>query len=568
MHVSGIHLLNPEGYWLHSPDPADAWGFMFDRDLTMHNRFPDSWRKINSSSKGQFRNGDGIFTFTTISPLRGGLAHSATDTLGSAGSPGDERRWKLLALIDRKTLTAMNLAHLRWWGQATVIALLILLPVAYWIARSRHQQAMAMHGLEVIQRRLSLQIESSHDAIFTCSEQGSIHALNQAAEGMFGIARDRAIGSPIVNHISHPDIPGDELLFRVVGESILHRDLEVTATREDGSEFPAGVTAGYTMEDGEPLFSVYIRDLTRRNQAEEERHVLERQLNESNKMEAIGRLAGGIAHEINTPMQYISDNLRFIEESYKDFDQAMQLYNSLAEQVSQDDLDHPTLLDLADQVEKQVENIDLDFIREEIPTAIRQSLDGADLIVKLVLSMKQFAHPGSDGFEPTNLNEAISSTLTVCRNEWKYHADVSMELDAFLPLVPCLASPLRQVMLNLIVNAAHAIEEKGEEAKGKIVVSTAIVGEMAEIRVTDSGKGIPEEVRDRIFDPFFTTKQVGKGSGQGLAIVYDIIVRKHAGKLFFKTEIDEGTTFILQIPHSPVIEDSPAANSEKPELVG
>jgi len=192
----------------------------------------------------------------------------------------------------------------------------------------------------------------------------------------------------------------------------------------------------------------------------------------------------------------------------------------------------------------------LAYLQEEIPQAIDQSLEGLERIAKIVRSMKEFSHPGMDEKTPIDINQAIETTINVSRNEWKYHADIETDLDPGLPNVSCLPGEINQVLLNLIVNAAHAIVNVVGESgdKGLIRISTRLDGAWAEIRVSDTGTGIPEEIKQRIFDPFFTTKMVGKGTGQGLAIAYSVVVDKHGGVIDLESEEGKGTTFIISLP--------------------
>ncbi|MBI3300896.1 MAG: HAMP domain-containing histidine kinase [Deltaproteobacteria bacterium] len=172
-------------------------------------------------------------------------------------------------------------------------------------------------------------------------------------------------------------------------------------------------------------------------------------------------------------------------------------------------------------------------------------------MTKIVRAMKEFSHPGSEEKVETDLNRAIETTITVARNEWKYVAELATDLDSSLPPVPCLPGEFNQVILNLIINAAHAIAvvvSEGSTSKGTITVSTRHDGDWAEIRVSDTGTGIPEAIRAKIFAPFFTTKEVGKGTGQGLAIAHSVIVDKHKGTIGFETEVGRGTTFIIRLP--------------------
>lgn len=204
---------------------------------------------------------------------------------------------------------------------------------------------------------------------------------------------------------------------------------------------------------------------------------------------------------------------------------------------------------IAEEIRAVEAKLDLDFICEEIPHAIAQSLDGARRVANIVRAMKEFSHPDSADKAGTDLNKAIESTITVARNEWKYIADVTTEFEAALPPVVCYAGEVNQVILNLIVNAAHAIKDKvkGSE-KGRITIRSRNRGRFAEISVADTGMGIPEEIQSRIYEPFFTTKEVGKGTGQGLALAYSVVVKKHQGKLWFETERGKGTTFFVQLP--------------------
>ncbi|MBL9188455.1 MAG: response regulator [Opitutaceae bacterium] len=280
-----------------------------------------------------------------------------------------------------------------------------------------------------------------------------------------------------------------------------------------------------------------------------DRNKMELQLRHAQKMESIGQLAAGIAHEINTPTQYIGDNTRFVQDACVDL---LAIVGSLAP-LTAPDAAPPTAAWLA-QFREQAAKADLEYLAEEIPKAIAQSLDGVARVAKIVRAMKEFSHPGTAEKTPIDLNHAIDSTLTVATTEWKYVAELVTDFDASLPPVPCLPGEFNQVILNLVVNACHAITDvvgPNAAGKGTITLSTRRDGEWAEVRVRDSGTGIPEHARARIFDPFFTTKGVGKGTGQGLAIAHAVIVEKHGGTIHFETEMGQGTTFIIRIPLQP-----------------
>lgn len=264
-----------------------------------------------------------------------------------------------------------------------------------------------------------------------------------------------------------------------------------------------------------------------------DRRNLESQLLQAQKIEAIGQLAAGVAHEINTPIQYVADNLRFLEEAFRDLNELLALHREGA----------PT-----EALATRWQQLDGDFIVSQVPLATAQGLEGAERVASIVRAMKEFAHPGYDAMAQVDLNRAVSNTVSVSRNEWRYVADVDLELDPLLPLVPCLQGEIQQVVLNLIVNAAHAIADAGRDEKGRIVITTRVAGSQAEIVVQDNGTGIPEEVRTRVFDPFFTTKEVGRGTGQGLALAHDTVVKTHGGSLDFSTEMGKGSSFTVRLP--------------------
>lgn len=285
-----------------------------------------------------------------------------------------------------------------------------------------------------------------------------------------------------------------------------------------------------------------------RRKVEEKVDRLDAELLQAQKLEAVGQLAAGIAHEINTPTQFVGDNIRFLEGSFSDLLPLLEQSMSLTQAVQSESEE---LRRLAEELVEAFDQADLDFLKSEIPLGIGQSLDGIDRVRKIVQSMKDFSHPGSKGKASIDLNRAIESTATVASHEWKYVANLELDLDPELPPLVCEPGELNQVVLNILVNAAHAIEEcidKDAGEKGQIKVSTRQDGELIDLRISDNGPGIPEEIRTRIFDPFFTTKGVGRGTGQGLSIAYRVIVEKHGGALHVESEVGQGTTFILKLP--------------------
>jgi signal transduction histidine kinase len=279
-----------------------------------------------------------------------------------------------------------------------------------------------------------------------------------------------------------------------------------------------------------------------------ERIQLREQLLQAQKLESVGQLAAGIAHEINTPTQYIGDNTRFLKEAFEDLKSLLGNYERLLSANKCGTMPDEAL----QEIQAAIKRTDADYLLEEIPKAIDQSLEGVGRVAALVSAMKEFSHPDTKEKTLLDLNRAIGSTITVARNEWKYVSDMETEFDPSLPMVSCLPGEFNQVILNLIVNASHAIADvikNGGPAKGMIKVRTLNCSEWAEVRIQDSGSGIPKDVQSRIFDPFFTTKEIGKGTGQGLAIARSVVVGKHGGTIHFETEEGKGTTFIIRLPY-------------------
>jgi len=279
-------------------------------------------------------------------------------------------------------------------------------------------------------------------------------------------------------------------------------------------------------------------DLAQRQQAEVE-------LRQAQKLEAVGRLAAGIAHEINTPIQFVGDNTHFVQDAFDDLLVLLRRYQELRDRAAAGTVD-AALLDAVRQAEQAA---DLEYLEEEIPKALAQSLEGVGRVASIVRALKEFAHPDSKEKAPADLNQALQSTLTVARNELKYVADVETDFGD-LPAVTCQVGDVNQVFLNLLVNAAHAIADRVGDSgeRGRIWVRTTAEGDWVMIAIGDTGCGIPDDIRSKVYDPFFTTKEVGRGTGQGLALARAVIVEQHGGALSFDSKVGEGTVFYVRLP--------------------
>lgn len=284
-----------------------------------------------------------------------------------------------------------------------------------------------------------------------------------------------------------------------------------------------------------------FQDISEEIAAGRHQRELERQLQQAQKMESLGQLASGIAHEINTPTQYIADNVRFLGDA---FEGLLSSVDAVVAAMEAGRIGPEVVGELRDRFE----DAEVSFFREEVPLALEQSLEGLDRVASIVRAMKEFTHP-STSKEPTDLDHVVKTTVAMAKNEYKYVADLALELDGDLPRVACVAGEISQVLLNLVVNAAHAIEEAARE-RGLITIRTRGLDDGVEIDVEDNGAGIPGHVVDRVFDPFFTTKPVGKGTGQGLALAFDVLVRKHGGRLDVRSTPGVGTVFTVFVPRS------------------
>jgi signal transduction histidine kinase len=335
----------------------------------------------------------------------------------------------------------------------------------------------------------------------------------------------------------HPDDRASaEERWRTCGYAKAEAEFEFRLRRNDGAYVTVRSIVGERRDDDSRRG--FMLDVT-------EQRRLEFELNQAQKLESVGRLASGIAHEINTPVQFVNDSIQFVSEAFRETLPLLAKYEALREAAASGAVTEELLAEIA---EAAVE-ADLVYTTEQVPKALERSLDGLSRVTTLVRSMKEFAHPDQREKAPADLNHALTTTLTIARSEYRYVAEVETDF-APLPAVHCHVSELNQAFLNIIVNAAHAIGDvvKGTEAKGRIRVTTRRDGDSVAIAISDTGGGIPESVRSKIFEPFFTTKQVGQGTGQGLPIARSVVVQKHGGSLTFETQMGVGTTFHIRLP--------------------
>ena len=354
-----------------------------------------------------------------------------------------------------------------------------------------------------------------------------------------------------------PKMDGITLCRKIREKKLPHYVYFIILTSQDRKEDTvAGLKAGaddYILKPFEPEeLKARIHAGQRIIQLEESSQNANSQLLQSEKMASIGQLAAGVAHEINNPVGFVSSNLKTMSDYQDDISTLIKQYRSLTSYLknsisaAETPVDIPKQLELITDLEAE---LDIDYVLNDILELVKESREGTERIKKIVLDLKDFAHPGEDKPMFADINKNMELTLNVVRNELKYKAKIVKEYGD-LPLVKCYPQQLNQVFVNLLVNAAQAIEKQGE-----IKINTSTLDELdekIEISITDTGSGIDKEHLSKIFDPFFTTKDVGKGTGLGLNIAYDII-QKHKGTIDVESEVGKGTTFIIRLQTEPDI---------------
>ena len=421
----------------------------------------------------------------------------------------------------------------------------------YWgtLVLETTDSALVMANVLAADWRLLLgALDASEQQVLITNRKGRIVFANLSLAERHGRVRDELIGES-VEHImrtdNHSPSQREKLRdamragqpIRVVVEGIhssgrqLWLSLNITPLKgaNGKTEHFVGIATDITQSVEDSRIKKELQDRVESREQERDRLALE--LRMAQKLEAVGRLAAGVAHEINTPLQYITDNVTFLSESVDDLANVISAYR--------------TGSDRGNEVAAEVE---ADYLFSELPKAMQRARDGLTRVKNIVRAMKEFSHPTSEAHTAADLNKAIETTLEVARSEYKQLAVIDLKLEP-LPLVQCNIGELNQVFLNLLVNAAHAIEAAGKDvSSGRIAITTSHVGAELHISLEDNGCGIAPENLDKIFDPFFTTKEVGKGTGQGLAISRSIVVERHGGAFDVHSVVGKGTRFTIRLP--------------------
>lgn len=426
------------------------------------------------------------------------------------------------------------------------------------------------------------------DGLVVVDETGRVHVANAAFLAMIHRSRREVVDQPLEQLVAEED------MLRLLGFQALFgsgplQDGHMIFTGSDGNRRPLIISSGNSRDQRHVLITARVSGTVQRELADASRWVaeeqersmslaqardalvaknaallaaqadleqaylrlqkeaaarekLERELSAARKLEAIGQLSAGVAHEINTPLQYVGDSVHFLGQAFVRITSYAERVTRLSESAAATSWEEARAALLGAAKETR-----LGFVLDEIPKAVQASKEGIEQVSKIVQALKAFAHQDQEERAPSDLNAALRNALVMAQHEYKNVAVASEDLGE-LPLVDCSLSQLNQVFLNLIVNAAHAIADAGKEGRGTIAVSTRAVDGFAEITITDDGCGIPEAIRHKVFDPFFTTKEVGRGSGQGLALAREVVVERHGGTVTFESEVGKGTAFKVRVP--------------------
>lgn len=411
------------------------------------------------------------------------------------------------------------------------------------LAREIAHRKRIADALSDSQNRMMAINESLFEGVLVFDENGHIALSNHAGDRLLGGEDDR-LPSRVLDEVlrlvqdEQPVLFKDGPFRKVIADAAGIDDDDAVFIRSDGRPLAVAYACVPLLEkDGVQGAILSFRDIGAFKQAQ-------RDALQASKLASVGQLAAGIAHEINTPIQYIGDNLRFLSNAFQSITGLLKRSEQLLGGLEGEAAEQARIA-----LARAKDQADADYLMENIPEATRQSLEGAGQVARIVLAMKEFSHPGERAKAEVDLNRSVENTVAVSRNEWKQWAALETKLDEALPRVNCLAGEINQVLLNLVVNAAHAIEEAGRGGQGKIRVETRRFDEEhVEITVEDNGVGMTEAVIEQIFDPFFTTKRIGKGTGQGLTICRDVIVNKHGGRISVDSTPGAGSRFSVILP--------------------
>ncbi len=401
--------------------------------------------------------------------------------------------------------------------------------------KNKMQQSIEQlsHAMELLQSIM----KASPEIIIACDKNLIIENITEASQGILNYKQDDLVGSHI--SVIFPDLTLEDV--NTDGETLTLPSMNVR--RSDGKYFSGDVCVTRIETNEKTSIILTIRSHGSKQTMDNLKNDVYWQLHETRRLESIGALASGLAHELNTPMQFIGDNISFIGESLKKIYKSYLHYENLRSECEKDNAYNGvvTAINLFNK------NINLGELSDDIFQAIQETHEGVNHVCSIVHSMREFAHPGTDIPELADINQVVQSALTICRSRSKHIATIETDYMLDPPKIRCRANQIQQVIVNIVVNAVEAIEEQ-KTPNARILVKTSLAGKFLRIAIANNGPAINEKLREKIFNPFFTTKRIGKGTGQGLALAKDIIVTQHSGYLSLVRTLEFPTTFIIDLP--------------------
>lgn len=591
--IGTMLLVNSQGYWLKGRTPEEEWGFMIPErsDRTFSREFPQAWSQISKNQAGQFSTPEGLFAFQTLSPqiITQSGSKSLSASLESPGNPipGVKDEWKIISFVPNSLLD-QRLAPARNRSLFLYLGLLSLGGVgAYFVAFSQVKRRIAEKDLRKSESRYQKLAANIPGMIYQFTLQpsgrGGFTYASQGCQDIYGLTPLELISQENINlERTHPeDIPSLQRAIALSAQTLENFLWDGRIMNSTETKWLRAISRPEKQTNGDIIWDGILIDITemkigelalRDLKAQLETKVVERtkelkqselelrqkaidleaalqqlhktqsEIVQNEKMSSLGQLVAGIAHEINNPVNFIYGNLVHAAKYTEEILELLNLYQKSSSAPPK----------LVKEFEQEIE---IDFIKDDLPKLLTSMKAGADRIQKIVLSLRNFSRMDESDIKEVDIHEGIDSTLTILQSRLKAKSNrpeifIKKNYDR-LPLVECYAGQLNQVFMNVLSNAIDALEESSAITKRKlqITINTKRVDyHRIEIKIVDNGNGVPESARAKLFDPFFTTKDVGKGTGLGLSISYQIIVDKHNGNLSFASDLGQGTEFTITIP--------------------
>ncbi len=408
----------------------------------------------------------------------------------------------------------------------------------------KRERDILLNELERSKIKLNALINNIHGCVYEyCVESGKMHYVSNRAKEIWGIEESELDNIQILRDFIDPDdhVKSTAVIIDAINNNI-NFNIEYRITLHNGTDKWLREIGTPTINEDESISVVgIIVDITSLKKSAAQKAKMEEELVQVQKLESIGQLSAGLAHEINTPAQFISDNLIFLQDSVQ---QIIELIHNIENEIKNTD---ELLLNKVGVLKSECE---FDYLEEEVPLALKQSSDGISRIATIVRAMKDYSQSGQS-FEFSDINSVLNNLIILSNTEWKNLVSIKTDFDESLPLVECVVGDINQVVLNILVNALHAVEERYKETdmcNGHIVIRTKARDECVYIDIQDNGIGMSESTSAKVFDQFFTTKEVGQGTGQGLSVAYRLIKDKHRGNIELNSQEGQGTTFSISLP--------------------